>query len=409
MRSALVRPPRAAIVGASLGGLAAAHALTQTGWTVDVYERAAGPLHAKGSGLGFVHVAAWEALVQQPMWRRKRRADRSQGSFYYGDLWKFLYQHLPTTTAQVHFGQTVSALEGTPESPVVQGKDYALVVLADGGFSKLRKYVLADDPSQDEGPQPDYAGYVVWRGSIPTSQLPKHVLQNIKEGVYKSGIYDTIVLKMARDDGTDHWTLGTFLATPESEIKSYWNQVTEGASRHDDTICNNNTGNKTNSAVPCWFASHMRQHFSNVPGLVPLIEHMLAKGEMKPHPQYEFGATRLVHRGRLVLLGDAAHMASPRTAVGAHTAILDALALREAFIKIPLDETGRNVSISESNNIDDAVNYYSQAGLQHARELYQRTREVSSQFVPKAGLEAIVSPEKITQEACREAASSNAW
>jgi 2-polyprenyl-6-methoxyphenol hydroxylase-like FAD-dependent oxidoreductase len=44
-------PRRVAVVGASLGGLAAAQALNQTGWTVHVYERASGSLHDKGGGL----------------------------------------------------------------------------------------------------------------------------------------------------------------------------------------------------------------------------------------------------------------------------------------------------------------------------------------------------------------------
>jgi 2-polyprenyl-6-methoxyphenol hydroxylase-like FAD-dependent oxidoreductase len=362
-------------------------------------------MHAKGSGLGFVHVPAWEALVQQPMWRRQTRAHRGQGSFYYGDLWKFLYQHLPKEpTCKVHFGQTIDALSGTSAPIKVQGQDYGLVILTDGGFSKLRKYVLAQDPSQDDGPQPEYAGYVVWRGSVPVSQLPKNILYSIEEGVYKSGIYDTIVLKMARDDGTDHWTLGTFIATPEHDITSYWNKATDGASRHGDD-------NQTN--VPDWFASHMRQHFSHVPGLVPLVDHMLAHGEMKPHPQYEFGAIDQVHRGRVVLLGDAAHMASPRTAVGAHTAILDALALRDAFHHIPLSwSKGNNTTDDTSlqaSSIDRAIAYYSKSGVERAQELYQRTREVSAQFVPKAGLASVVSPQQAVQDACRAVTDTNAW
>ena len=82
-----LKQQQAAVIGGSLGGLAAAHALQQNAWHVDVFERATGLLHEKGSGLGFVHVPAWEALVgEHPMRRRGQRAARWQGSFYYGDL-----------------------------------------------------------------------------------------------------------------------------------------------------------------------------------------------------------------------------------------------------------------------------------------------------------------------------------
>ena len=308
---------QAAIVGGSLGGLAAAHALAQSGWSVDVYERSPTEMSKKGSGLGFVDTQSWERLTQRPMIRRGRRASRAQGSFYYGDLWLFLYDGLPSDTVKVYFDKSVAELQGTVDKPLIGDKPYDLVVLADGGFSALRENVLGDIV------KPEYAGYVVWRGSISTSKLSREQLRDAEhvEGVYKSGIYDTIVLRMAKDSSEDVWTFGTFIATPESEISKYWNKEKDGAARH---------GDNTNSEVPEWFLTHMEHHFAQVPHLLPLVEAIVRRGELQPHPQFEFGNIDRVHKGRVLLLGDAAHMASPRTAVGAHTAILDALALREA-------------------------------------------------------------------------------
>lgn len=367
----------AAVIGGSLGGLAAAHALQQTGWQVDVYERSNGPLHDKGAGLGFVHVPAWESLTgerrRRPMMRRGRRAHRGQGSFYYGDLWKYLYQglwrddsetSLPEPT--IHFGKTVTELQvptgnkcdNNNHTVGVDGQTYDLVVVCDGGFSSLRKYVVDDA-------EPEYAGYVVWRGSVEMNDLPRDF--EIEEGVYKHGIYDTIVLKMAKDNGDDLWTMGTFIATPQDEIHQYWNKDRNGKSRHVEEDADDD-GNRRNDKVPDWFLSHFQKHFANVPGLVPLIQAMLEKGQITPHPQFEFGDVARVHRGRIVLLGDAAHMASPRTAVGAHTAILDALALRQALNARP-------------DSVEGALALYSSSGVERARELYHRTRQISQQFV----------------------------
>ena len=432
--------PRAAVVGGSLGGLAAANALLSAGWThVDVYERAPGPLHDKGSGLGYVNVPAWEALRRRRrrhhnpnhnydapmMMRRGQRASRHQGSFFYGDLWKYLYEGLPENT--VKFGRTVESLTINDPDPAgaeerkqrqqrptvsIGDEKYDLVVVANGGFSTLRRYVLGVDPSPSSScrlsstatatttttattsirnsleyqREPEYAGYVVWRGGIPTSLLSRTVLTQLQEGVYKNGLHDTILLRQAKDNGEDLWTMGTFIETPEDDVHQYWNKTTDGASRHGTTTTHSNNKKK----MPEWLLKHFRQYFAHVPGLVELMEAMKEYGEVTPHPQYEFGYIERVHHGRIVLLGDAAHMASPRTAVGAHTAILDALGLMEAFSDVtthqapPKDDSHDSGDILSLNMdmIDVALQRYSQyGGISRAHELYARSRQVSSEFV----------------------------
>lgn len=92
------------IVGGSLAGLAAANVLQRLGHSVQVFEKAAANLATSGSSLGYVDNALWEAVRGAPMMRRGRRAHRSQGAYYYGDLWRFLFEGLPPDT--VKFGVT---------------------------------------------------------------------------------------------------------------------------------------------------------------------------------------------------------------------------------------------------------------------------------------------------------------
>ena len=84
-----------AIVGGSLTGLAAANVFHRLGISVTVYEKFSQPLHDRGSSLGFVDVQLWEYLRGQRMTRMGAQAHRSQGAYYYGDLWRFLYEGLP--------------------------------------------------------------------------------------------------------------------------------------------------------------------------------------------------------------------------------------------------------------------------------------------------------------------------
>jgi 2-polyprenyl-6-methoxyphenol hydroxylase-like FAD-dependent oxidoreductase len=254
---------------------------------------------------------------------------------------------------------------------VIDGKPYDLVILADGGFSSLRSLVTEEVPH--------YAGYICWRGSVTMSKLPTALKRQIQEGVYKDGHYDTIVLKMAKDSGEDMWTMGSFIATPEQELSRYQkdSHKLDGKSRHDHV----DTSATCASSIPDWFQDHFHKHFSHVPGLPELIHYMIQDGEIKPHPQYEFGATK-VRQDRILLVGDAAHMASPRTAVGAHSAILDALALKEAFQVATTQQYKNNGNNEEKEVLDRALQLYTPTGVERAQALYQRSRQVSQQFLP---------------------------
>ena len=57
-----------------------------------------------------------------------------------------------------------------------------------------------------------------------------------------------------------------------------------------------------------------------------------AKGKVSSHPVWELAADTVVSC-RIVLLGDAAYMASPRTGAGAYTAMVDALVLGQVISK----------------------------------------------------------------------------
>lgn len=171
--------------------------------------------------------------------------------------------------------------------------------------------------------------------------------------------------------------MGTFVATPPEELPKFWNKDRDGQSRHG-TVATGKPNSKSVSA-PDWFLPHIKQHFDDIPYLYDLMKAMVQDGEIIPHPQYEFGNIDKVHNGRVLLLGDAAHMASPRTAVGAHTAILDALALRESM---------QELDSNSISTIDEALQRYSVDGVARANQLYARSRHVSKEFVP----DEIVSP-----------------
>jgi 2-polyprenyl-6-methoxyphenol hydroxylase-like FAD-dependent oxidoreductase len=94
------------------------------------------------------------------------------------------------------------------------------------------------------------------------------------------------------------------------------------------------------------------------------------------------------------MIGDAAHLASPRTAVGAHTAVLDAMDLRQAF--------SRAIAEGSEDVIASGLAMYSRSGVQRARDLHRRSLEIGKQFLPRGGLGAVVSPWQLLDQSREE-------
>jgi 2-polyprenyl-6-methoxyphenol hydroxylase-like FAD-dependent oxidoreductase len=179
----------------------------------------------------------------------------------------------------------------------------------------------------------------------------------------EGGPFDTIHMHIAADDGHDWVMGGTCIAVPEAEVSRP--PPVPGASRQVEAAAAAET-----APPPDWFLRFFRKHFGryNRGGVYAVMEAAARVGKVTALPQYEFAAEKVV-TGRLVLTGDAAHMASPRTASGAHTAVLDAAALYDAFISAA-SEGGRGKDL-----VLRALAAYAGPGRERAAALYRLSRE----------------------------------
>ena len=143
---------------------------------------------------------------------------------------------------------------------------------------------------------------------------------------------------------------------------------------------NRQTGESADPSLPSWFLPFYKSKFGAIANgeLYRAMEAAALHGKISPMAQYEFAA-RTVVSGRRVLLGDAAHMASPRTAAGAHTAVLDAAGLLAAFL--PHIEGVRPASWGAA--VDAGLAAYGPPALLRASGLLARSREVSADVVPR--------------------------
>ena len=199
-----------AIIGGSLTGLAAGTVLHRLGHSFHIYEKFTEPFSERGSSLGYVNVELWESLTGRQMKRYHAQAHRSQGAYFYGDLWQYLFAGLPKNSVQ--FGQEVTSLGDDPFRPVVHGQPYDAVIVADGGWSTLRRHVTGDTK------QPEYAGHVIYRAKCALPDFEATHGTFVGEGVYTVEKVFAIALGVGYNDGRRMIMGGVAVPQPEGDV-----------------------------------------------------------------------------------------------------------------------------------------------------------------------------------------------
>lgn len=336
---------RVAIVGASLGGLSVANVLHRLGAQVEVFEYFPHGFHDRGGALGAVDADLLHQ-IRGNTGPRSRPPIRSHGHFY-GDLWQYLMDGLPED--MVRFGIGVEAvIDSRTDTPriAIAGEDHSfdLVIGADGGKSTIRRYVT--------NAVPEYSGYNLWRGLVPVEGIPGPPSgTRMIDGVR----YETLGFPFVNGRGVAMWNCGVYMMTPKSEV---------AAPTRNRQVTSSETG-----TVPDWFVPVVRALFGD--RNAAFWEACAANGKVSAHPVWEFAADTVVNQ-RLILLGDAAHMASPRTGAGAYTAMVDAVTL--------------GVALQQGNTIDEALHLYNDDTVQRGRRLWKRSRRAAAYFAPESSL-----------------------
>jgi len=359
---------KVAIIGGSLGGLAAANVLHRMGASVTVFEKSPTTFESRGACLGFVDVKMLQRIVGGTRFiRNGRQASLDQGAFYYGDVWQFLYAGLPEECVQ--FGHAVETLGDDVQNPSIDGEAFDMAIIADGGWSSLRGEYIDNE-------LPEYTGHQIYWASVDTAELPGGLSSfdsefgSTETATYSNGIYDAVILDAPKCDGSRMYACGFFIATPENEIR----QPERGDNRQIAQV------ESSKARAPEWFLPFIQHFFGRQAGgqIVRFTEAAASKGKIAPNPVFEYAASNTV-AGRVVLMGDAAHLSTPWTAAGAYTAMLDAVALGEAFA-------------SGAGNTDRTLEAYNEGGIQRAKSLLKQSRACSRRLIPKQGMQAVLSP-----------------
>lgn len=354
-------PGQAVVIGAGVGGLAAANALHRTGWQVTVFERA-DALRPIGAGIA-VPPNAMHALdavdadgmtlgarvraVGEPggaigarrpdgRWIFRPSGDpvgRRYGYPVYSlvrtELLSVLAACLPADA--IRFGKQAQvtdpgSAERTARVETADGeiREADLVVAADGGRSAARRVLFPGHPGPADG------GYTVWWMLAPGLGEKEEVVAS--ESMGKGAVWGTWAL----NDGRVYAYATVLKRLPAAETVQAGGPLAQ-----------------------------LRAHFS---GWYPQIQRILdavdpasvysddARWMRTPLPAY--------HAGRVALLGDAAHPMTPDLGQGGSQAIEDAVVLGKL--------------LAEADGDVDALRAYTAARLPRTMDIVKRSKRMSA-------------------------------
>jgi 2-polyprenyl-6-methoxyphenol hydroxylase-like FAD-dependent oxidoreductase len=328
---------RALVIGGSLGGLFAANLLLRAGWQVEVYEKTGEALAARGAGLA-THPELMRALeragvrVDETIGVRVRRRvalardgsvagirDVPQVTTAWGRIYRLLKDVLPDE--RYHFGRDLARVENRADRVIATFADGAreegdLLVAADGIRSTVRAQLAPDV-------QPQYAGYVAWRGLIEERVLPPALRDEIFEDfVFGLPPHEQIVTyPVAGKDNTTR--------RGERRYNFVWYRPADEAERLPRLLTDVN-GTRHDGQIPPHLIrpdviAAMRRDAGEI--LAPQIAQVIALTESPfIQPIFDLESSRLAF-GRIATLGDAAFVARPHVGMGVLKAADDAIAL----------------------------------------------------------------------------------
>lgn len=323
-----------------MAGLFAGALLHRAGHHVRIYERSRRGLAGRGAGLvaqqevfDLLDTLGLTSVAEKGIVARERITLDRQGSIHDSDArpqmqvsWDHLYAAVRGLLGDDIYrtGSAIIGVGNEGSNPAIVLEDGTrvmgdLMIGADGIGSVVRRALIADDPG------PHYAGYVAWRALVPENVLPHAARAALSD-------------RFAFYHMPGGQALGYTVAGAEGQL--------DPGERRYNAVWYRRDGDLAATLVDAAGSAHL---YSLPPGGVsaPARAALVAAAQAQLPPQFaavfaaepapfvqaifDMEAPLMVH-GNMALIGDAAFVARPHTAMGVAKAAGDAMALAAAVV-----------------------------------------------------------------------------
>jgi 2,6-dihydroxypyridine 3-monooxygenase len=371
--------PRAAVVGGSLGGVAAGLALRDAGCDVQVFERSRSPLEERGAGIAVLddtvrylvehEVVELDEICTSTHWLRYLDLDGSvqyeERRQYRFSSWNTIYrtyigclgeERYRLGTEVTGFGQDASGVSVR----FAGGSTYAcdMLVGADGIGSTVRQALLPEV-------QASYAGYVAWRGTVPEHLLTPQTFEVLDDSITYQLHPDSHILVYPIPGKAGGVERGGRL------MNFVWYRNVAAGEELDAMLTDRQGVLRASSLPPGAARERYVREVREVAAerMAPAIAEVV-RGTEQPFVQVIFDLeVPAMAFGRVCLVGDAAFTARPHAAAGTAKAAANAWALGGAVA-------------AAQGDVEQALRAWEPSQLELGRNLVQRARDIGnrSQF-----------------------------
>jgi 2-polyprenyl-6-methoxyphenol hydroxylase-like FAD-dependent oxidoreductase len=372
---------RALIIGGSVGGLFAAHLLRQAGFEVAVFERAAGDLGDRGTGIGT------RAELFAVMRRIGLAADAAEGVVVRGRIGlgrdgRVLHEAAvpAVTSAWSRIWRPLRAAlpdgchrGGAPLVRVEAGRERVTAWFADGSSAEGDMLVAADGLHSTVRAQllpalkPRYAGYVAWRGVVEAHQAPDALGELLFHQMIFGFPDGELMLSIPMPGSQD--------GAHAEQRRCHFVWFRPAAEAELAALCTDASGRSHGLSIPPplirpELIAALRRDADEclAPQLAGLVK---ASAQIILQPIFDLESPRIAF-GRVAFVGDAAFVARPHVASGVLKAAIDA-------------ETLADACSAGGGDVPAALERYDAERGRYGAWLVQRGRHIGATFQARGG------------------------